>query len=196
MAKTYPYQPILNPPLTSVAMPQASLPQLSSAPLLSNINPAPSIVADNNTAAGLASQLGFNTDILKSAYQPLNLGFDDPMDATGLGKQPLISLGAGDNTPDASTSWLSSFGEWAGQNTELMKLGVDSVLGLAGFINGNKALKQNKQQFNAQMDFANKNYEASRKTTNSQLADRQARRVAESPDKSMSVNDYMKLYGV
>lgn len=191
MAQTYPYQPILNPPLTSMAMPQASLPQLSYASLLSNINPAPSIVADSNTAAGLASQLGFNTDILKSAYQPLSLGFDDPMEATGLGSQPIVPNATGDNT-----NWLTDFGKWAGKNTQLMKLGVDSVLGLAGFINSSKALKQNKQQFNAQMDFANKNYEASRKTTNSQLADRQARRVAESPDKAMSVNDYMKLYGV
>ena len=42
-----------------------------------------------------------------------------------------------------------------------------------------------------QMDWNNKT-----KMINSQLADRQARRYAEDPEKTMSVNDYMKQYGV
>ena len=51
------------------------------------------------------------------------------------------------------------------------------------------ALKEQKRQFNI-------NYEAQRKMTNSQLADRQRARVASNPNAYESVADYMKKWGV
>lgn len=51
------------------------------------------------------------------------------------------------------------------------------------------ALKEQKRQFNI-------NYEAQRKLTNSQLADRQRARVASNPNAYQSEAEYMKKWGV
>lgn len=74
------------------------------------------------------------------------------------------------------------------------------VLGAAqsvnGFIQARKASKLAQEQFNFTKDSFNRNFEASAKTTNAALSDRQAARHDRNPNKHASVADYMKKYGV
>lgn len=88
----------------------------------------------------------------------------------------------------------------AGWDTMNFKDKGSMVLGAAnsvyGAIQSRKASKLAKEQFNFTKDSFNKNFEASAKTTNSQLADRQAARHDRNPNKHKSVADYMKKYGV
>lgn len=75
-----------------------------------------------------------------------------------------------------------------------------AVLGAAsslyGAYNAHKSGKLAKEQFAFEKESFNKNFEASAKTTNAALSDRQATRVARDPNAYASVSDYMKKYGV
>lgn len=62
--------------------------------------------------------------------------------------------------------------------------------------NAFKMGKLAKEQFNFTKMNTNRNFEASANTTNAQLADRQAARVARDPKQFASVSDYMSKYGV
>lgn len=73
---------------------------------------------------------------------------------------------------------------------------ASGVKGLWDAYNGYKNNKMINKQLNFSMDMANRQYEANRKSINSQLEDRQARRYAEQPHAHQSVADYMKKYGV
>ena len=65
----------------------------------------------------------------------------------------------------------------------------NSYMAMKQFGLAEDALKEQKRQFNI-------NYEAQRKTTNSQLADRQRARVASNPGAYQSEAEYMKKWGV
>jgi len=67
--------------------------------------------------------------------------------------------------------------------------------GLGAYM-GFKQLGAAKDQLNFQKESFNKNYEASKQTTNTQLADRQKRRYAENPDHYKSESEYMKTNGI
>lgn len=94
----------------------------------------------------------------------------------------------------------------AGRNVQSAYNGMDSFQKIGQVTSGVKGLwdsynsyKNNKminRQLNFSMDMANKQYEANRKSINSQLEDRQARRYAEQPHAQQSVADYMRKYGV
>lgn len=73
---------------------------------------------------------------------------------------------------------------------------ASGVKGLWDSYNSYKNNKMINRQLNFSMDMANKQYEANRKSINSQLEDRQARRYAEQPHAQQSVADYMRKYGV
>lgn len=94
---------------------------------------------------------------------------------------------AGDN---AQTAWgKMSYGEKG-------TAALGAATSLYGAYNARKTGKLAKEQFNFTKDSFNRNFEAQAKTTNSQLADRQASRVARDPKAYASVDDYMKKYGV
>lgn len=77
-----------------------------------------------------------------------------------------------------------------------------ALLGLGAFnsalsaINSYKANKLGKQQLAFAKDSFNRNFEAQKGITNSQLADRQNIRYKVNPTDNMSVADYMAQYGV
>ena len=73
--------------------------------------------------------------------------------------------------------------------------GLQTLGNLMGAWNGYQQNKLAKQQFAFQQDAFNKQYAAQRALTNSQLEDRQRRRVRESAN-NMSVAEYMDRYGV
>lgn len=62
--------------------------------------------------------------------------------------------------------------------------------------NAYKTAKLAKEQFKFTKMNTNRNFAASANTTNAQLADRQAARVARDPKQFASVSDYMSKYGV
>jgi len=101
-----------------------------------------------------------------------------------------VAQGAGEIIDQGAASWdKMSFGEKG-----------SAVLGGAQSVyNMYNAYQQNKladDQFQFTKDSFNKNFEASAKTTNAALADRQATRVAKDPNTYASVDDYMSKYGV
>ena len=65
----------------------------------------------------------------------------------------------------------------------------NSYMAMKQFGLAEDALKEQKRQFNI-------NYEAQRKTTNSQLSDRQRARVASNPGAYQSEAEYMKKWGI
>lgn len=73
---------------------------------------------------------------------------------------------------------------------------LGGIQGVANVYNSYKTNKLAKKQFNFTKDSFNRNFEAQAKTTNAQLADRQAARYARDPNAHASVQDYMKKYGV
>lgn len=94
------------------------------------------------------------------------------------------------------SNWFSNLGNWAAENTDLLKAGAGLITGGLGAWNGmqqNKLMRQNMNQqagqFREQMDLSKQNI-------NRNLEDRQRARVASNPVAYESVQDYMKKYGV
>lgn len=103
------------------------------------------------------------------------------------------------------TNTKPTIGQQLANNWGKMSLGeqVNTVVGTVGTLlnayNGYRTGKLAREQFNHAKDMAERNYQNQRKMTNSQLEDRQKRRVLEanSAGRSMtSVADYMAKYGV
>ena len=91
---------------------------------------------------------------------------------------------------NAGTAWgKMSYGE---RGTAML----GAATGLYGAYNAHKTNKLAKEQFNFTKDSFNRNFEATAKTTNAQLADRQNARYIRNPNAHASVSDYMKKYGV
>ena len=67
--------------------------------------------------------------------------------------------------------------------------------GLGAYM-GFKQLGAAKDQLNFQKESFNKNYEATKQTTNTQLRDRQALRHSSRPDQYASADEYMKTNGI
>lgn len=117
-----------------------------------------------------------------------------------------------------NTPFNGSFGQWlfskdnnpsTGQQVKNgwddMSLGekANTAMGTAGTLlsayNAYKANKLAKEQFNHAKQVQAQNWDAQRKQTNSQLEDRQRRRVEEAGANgrtTMSVGDYMAKYGI
>lgn len=76
------------------------------------------------------------------------------------------------------------------------KLGLGGLSALGGLYMGMKQYGLQKQAFNAARDQWNKNYEAQRKTINTQLEDRQRARVASNPTAYESVGAYMDKHRI
>lgn len=78
---------------------------------------------------------------------------------------------------------------WGGMALSGLQGLGNSYMAMKQFGLAEDALKEQKRQFNI-------NYEAQRKMTNAQLADRQRARVASNPNAYESEVDYMKKWGV
>ncbi len=132
------------------------------------------------------------------------------------GYQPTFNSGVDvgsviDNTP-AGFSWsspntwqgalqrsgaLNSIDKTTGQKLDGWGgLGLNTVAGLGQAFMGMKQYGLMKDQFNFQKNAWNKEFGAQKGLINSQLEDRQKRRVAEQPGQHEDVASYMNKYGV
>ena len=112
------------------------------------------------------------------------------------------------NTPDSSSGnpLGLKLGAEAGGGlpkiamTDKINAGVGVFNAALGAISAYKALKLGKENLAFQKDSFNKNFEAMKRTTNAELADRQRSRVQYDADNgtnsNMSVAEYMAQYGV
>lgn len=96
------------------------------------------------------------------------------------------------NQPAATPSW----GDWASKNKELISGGVGLATAGLGAFNAWNSNQTAKDQLKFQKESFGKQYEAQKGLTNSQLEDRQRRRVAEQPNLALGVDEYMNKYGV
>ena len=103
---------------------------------------------------------------------------------------------------DADVAAVAKFGDSMGSAWGDMdgKQKFDTIggalKGIYGVYNGQQQIKNAKDTLNFNKQAWQKNYDAQAKMTNSQLADRQARRYYEDPKNTQSVGDYMDKYGV
>lgn len=99
--------------------------------------------------------------------------------------------GGGNTTGNGGWGWLSN----KDQQGLLSPMLSAAQTGLGAYF-GMKNYGLAKKQFAAAQDQFAKEYEAQRSLTNSQLADRQAARVASNPGAYQSVGDYMGQYAI
>ena len=103
---------------------------------------------------------------------------------------------------DADVAAVSKFGDsmgtaWGGMTGKQKFDTIGSALkGIYGIYNSHQQIKNARDTLNFNKQAWQKNYDAQAKMTNSQLADRQARRYYEDSKNTQSVSDYMKQYGV
>ena len=157
-------------------IPFSGMPSLSSLSpqqlsMASGIDLAPTLGSTGNFSDG-----GFNRDL-----------FNTPDSSSG---NPLgLKLGAeaGGGSPKIAM-------------TDKINAGVGVFNAALGAISAYKALKLGKENLAFQKDSFNKNFEAMKRTTNAELADRQRSRVQYDADNgtnsNMSVAEYMAQYGV
>ena len=109
------------------------------------------------------------------------------------------------NNPNSNVN--QARGELAGVSNSFKELGFDKKVGtildtvgtVYGAYNAHQQMKLAKQQLAYNKAESERNYQAQRKITNSQLEDRQKRRVEEAQANgrtTSSVNDYMNKYGL
>ena len=156
--------------------------------------------------------LGYNTPGLQLG-QPQGLGgLQSPSPYTGGGLNfggDMNAMGANPTYQSLGTSMgmdmpsytqggttFGNLGNWAAQNTDLLKSGIGLITGGIGAWQGynqNKLMRQNMgqqaSQFREQMDL-------SKQGINRNIEDRQRARVASNPTAYESVDSYMKKYGV
>ena len=150
--------------------------------------PSSNVMNGMNTQAN-ASMGGMDLDFMKSGY-----GYQDMVNnptgnsSGGPGGLDFNSLG---NTPADSGGGMDFLGPdgWGSLALGGIQTGLGAYMGF-------KKLGAAKDQLNFQKESFNKNYEASKQTTNTQLADRQKRRYAENPDHYKSESEYMKTNGI
>lgn len=155
--------------------------------------------------------LGYNTPGLQlgqtgglggmQTTQPMNIEGNFAPNMQSMGSNPSFtsvgeSMGFEMPTYAQGNSWAGNLGNWASQNSDLLKAGAGLITGGLGAWNGmnqNKLMRQNMDQqagqFREQMDLSKQNL-------NRNIEDRQRARVASNPQAYESVDSYMKKYGV
>lgn len=167
------------------------IPYANNNPDVSYMNPN-GYAVDPKYLTGVVEPIGNNVNQSKQLnplQQWMQKHFPNTYSGAGMDSSR-VAEGANEILDKGAASWdKMSFGEKG-----------SAVLGGAQTIynayNSYKQGKLAKEQFNFAKDSFNRNFEASAKTTNAALADRQATRVARDPSAYASVNDYMKKYGV
>lgn len=150
------------------------------------INNVPSLNSDYDYE-DITSGVGISSGVANAYARNPRLGaFAEK--ATNLGNKMLSGALSTGRDVQSAYNGMDSF----------QKIGqvASGVKGLWDSYNSYKNNKMINRQLNFSMDMANKQYEANRKSINSQLEDRQARRYAEQPHAQQSVADYMRKYGV
>lgn len=99
------------------------------------------------------------------------------------------------NKPLSVSGQLKNGWQGMGLDQKLNTIG-NTVGNLMGAYNAYQANKLAKNQFAFQKDAWNRQWEAQKGLTNSQLADRQRKRFNNSGGNAMSVSEYMGKYGV
>ena len=178
-----------------------SVPQVPTSPIgiAAGYVPTPSLGA----ATGMQTY-AIPTPTLNGAPQGAMGGLGNALTGIGNNFKNMIGLGgdrfqqmwdgtksaAGTAGANAQTAWgKMSYGERG-------TAALGAATSLYGAYNARKTGKLAKEQFNFTKESFNRNFEATAKTTNAALADRQASRVARDPKAYASVSDYMKKYGV
>ena len=155
--------------------------------------------------------LGYNTPGLQlgqtgglggmQTTQPMNIEGNFAPNMQSMGSNPSFAnvgeaMGFEMPTYAQGNSWAGNLGNWAAQNSDLLKAGTGLITGGLGAWNGmnqNKLMRQNMNQqagqFREQMDL-------SKQSLNRNIEDRQRARVASNPQAYESVDSYMKKYGV
>ena len=174
---------ILSTPTTPMSAPYVSYAPNIAAPVdLSNLSqymqPTPTSFDATSSA-------------LSKGYAGGSLDLSNPMSSFGSSLTSKINAAS-----SSSPSWFSSLGDFASKNKGL----IHDVSGLAqaglGAFNAWNSNQVAKDQLKFQKEAFGKQYEAQKGLTNSQLADRQRRRVAEQPNLALGVDEYMNKYGV
>lgn len=119
-------------------------------------------------------------------YQGLSPTFQNIASDTGFS---LPSYAQGGNS-------FSGLGNWASQNTDLLKAGAGLITGGLGAWNGMKQNKLMRQNMNQQASQFREQMDLSKQSINRNLEDRQRARVASNPVAYESVESYKKKYGV
>ena len=159
---------------------------VSGLPSLGDYVAATSVPINLNTNNMLGNQvLGIPTS---GSFSGVNLGTDGMFGNKLVGSTPTTAV-TGLDLPKGT-----GFGDLAFSDKALLGLGAfNSALSA---INSYKANKLGRQQLAFAKDSFNRNFEAQKGITNSQLADRQSIRYKVNPADNMSVADYMAKYGV
>jgi len=134
---------------------------------------------------------GFSGGTLNNTAAPSGWGVLDPSGGTQSYQDFQGNLGQSVSPPAADgggTDFLGADG-WGNLALGGIQTGLGAYMGF-------KQLGAAKDQLNFQKESFNKNYEASKQTTNTQLRDRQKRRYAENPDHYKSESEYMKTNGI
>ena len=113
----------------------------------------------------------------------------NPAVPTGMGNGDSLFGGLFDNFFDKTDANGIKTQGWGGMALSGLQGLGNSYMAMKQFGLAEDSLKEQKRQFNI-------NYEAQRKITNSQLADRQRARVASNPNAYQSEDEYMKKWGV
>ena len=130
---------------------------------------------------------------------------EDSLNPWGIYGQSTASNPVISASPAVTDNWLKQFSSWGKENGLLSSIdaktglktpgmldyGIGALSGLGNLWMGMQNYGLAKDQLKFQKDAYNKNYAAQAKTTNANLEDRQAARVASNPTAYQSVSDYM-----
>lgn len=166
--------------------PSLMMPNMSINDYLSTLKVTPSLNLPALDPAGLSIAGGVPmAPTIGGSTSGLNLDWmnSDPSGVVGNPTGLTLGAGAGGGLPKIAM-------------TDKINTGVGLFNSALGAISAYKALKLGKDNLNFQKESFAKNFEASKGTTNAELADRQARRLSANPNGYDSVADYMAKYGV
>lgn len=144
----------------------------------------------------------FTNEYTNDIYNQYPMQSTDPILNTNLDYADNPLLGSEFAGIDADVAAVSKFGDsmgnaWGDMTGKQKFDTIGSALkGIYGIYNSQQQIKNAKDTLNFNKQAWQKNYDAQAKMTNSQLADRQARRYYEDSKNTQSVSDYMKQYGV
>lgn len=137
--------------------------------------------------------MGFNPNTLNN-YGAGSLGTSNQIGLNGFDMNTFLpELGNIGNPGGGGFDWG---GAWNKLDFGKIGSGLQGISGLMGAWNGMKQLDLAEDQFAFQKNAYNKNYDNQVKTVNTELADRQKRRLSADPNSWESVKSYMAQNGL
>lgn len=151
-----------------------------------------------NTPGLQLGQTGGLGGLAQSQYSGADLNFGGNLGT--MGANPDYTSVAGNinglNYTQGNSSAFSGLGNWAAQNSDLLKSGMGLLTGGLGAWNGYNQNKLLEKQMGMQASQFREQMDLSKQNINRNLEDRQRARVASNPTAYESVETYMKKYGV